>query len=193
MEKKRNRNAIRSVNMIMDAYAELLSVTPMEKITVTAIVNKAGLNRSTFYAHFDCPADVHKLLEQKLVEELMEKINGLEFIGIMKNPKPLLDIVAELFEMRMDYIKLMFDKHLATEWLESIKEGLINKFMSDAEKEGKCENKDVLLINLRMFIGGYISLCRDYINNKIEYTPSQLSESVATIIAGGLAASNIVK
>ncbi|MGM9938040.1 MAG: TetR/AcrR family transcriptional regulator [Candidatus Ornithomonoglobus sp.] len=189
MEKKRNRNAIRSVNMLMDAYFELLSSMPAEKITVTAIVNKAGLNRSTFYAHFDCPNDVRRLLEERLVEELMEQIDCLDFKGIMKNPQPLLDIVAERLESRMDYLRVMFDKHPAAEWMERVKEALIERFMSDAEAEGAYENKDVLLINLRFFVGGYISLCRDYINNKLTHTPSELSESLAKTIAGGLSAS----
>lgn len=189
MEKKRNRNAIRSVNMIMNAYGELLKVTPMEKITVTSIVNKAGLNRSTFYAHFDCPNDVRKMLEKKLVDELMEKIDCLDFKGLMADPQPLLDIVAERLEERMDYLNVMLERYPATEWMESIKEAIIERFMSDAEAEGSYENKDDLLINLRFFVGGYISLCRDYINNKISDTPSELSESLARTIAGGLLAS----
>ncbi|MDD6763415.1 MAG: TetR/AcrR family transcriptional regulator [Clostridiales bacterium] len=189
MEKKRNRNAIRSVNMIMNAYGELLKVTPMEKITVTSIVNKAGLNRSTFYAHFDCPNDVRKMLEKKLVDELMEKIDCLDFKGLMADPQPLLDIVAERLEERMDYLNVMLERYPTTEWMESIKEAIIERFMSDAEAEGSYENKDDLLINLRFFVGGYISLCRDYINNKISDTPSELSESLARTIAGGLLAS----
>lgn len=189
MEKKRNRNAIRSVNMIMNAYGELLKMIPMEKITVTSIVNKAGLNRSTFYAHFDCPNDVRKMLEKKLVDELMEKIDCLDFKGLMADPQPLLDIVAERLEERMDYLNVMLERYPATEWMESIKEAIIERFMSDAEAEGSYENKDDLLINLRFFVGGYISLCRDYINNKISDTPSELSESLARTIAGGLLAS----
>ena len=83
MEKKRNRNALRSINMIMEAYVELLSEKPAEKITVTAIVNKAGLNRSTFYAHFSCPNDVMDMLEQRLVEDLLNSLKKFDLDGLM--------------------------------------------------------------------------------------------------------------
>lgn len=59
MEKeKRNRNALRSQKMLINAFVDLVQDTPPEKITVTSIVNKAGLNRSTFYAHFNRPSDI---------------------------------------------------------------------------------------------------------------------------------------
>lgn len=188
MEKKRNRNAVRSINMLADAYFELLCSQRDEKITVTAIVNKAGLNRSTFYAHFDSPEDVRRLIEKRLSDELTETINSLGFGGIMKDPKPLLDIVAKRLESRSGYLKALFETHPAGEWLENIKEALINKFMSDAETACAGEDRDALLINLRFFVGGYISLCRDYIDNKLSIPPSALSESLAKTIAAGLAA-----
>ena len=50
--KKNYRNAVRSKKMIRQACLELLQEKPCEKITVTDIVARADLNRSTFYAHY---------------------------------------------------------------------------------------------------------------------------------------------
>ncbi|MBR2950520.1 MAG: TetR family transcriptional regulator, partial [Lachnospiraceae bacterium] len=63
-EKKENRSAIRSRRLIREALLELLQEKKFEKITVTDIVKRADINRSTFYAHYP---DVMGLLE-----ELME-------------------------------------------------------------------------------------------------------------------------
>ena len=186
--KKRNRNAIRSVNMLMDAYIKLLMYMPAEKITVTAIVNEAGLNRSTFYAHFGCPNDVYRKLETRLVEELLERINGLSLEGLIQNPKPMLETVTRLIEERRDYVKLMFEKHKAEHWMESLKEAVIDKFMSDKYTAQLYADREMLMVNLRFFVGGYISLCRDYISNKIEKPLSEMTDTLATTIAVGLAA-----
>lgn len=190
--KKRNRNAIRSVNMIMDAYIELLSVTSIEKITVTAIVNKAGLNRSTFYAHFDCPNDVQKLLEQRIVEDLLEHLKDIDLEGLIKNPQPLLEIVSERIESNMDQVKLMFEKHPASQWLDSLREAVIDKFMSDTKSVELYADREMLLMNLRFFVGGYIALCKDCITNKIDRRLSDLTETLSKTIAAGLAVSSNV-
>ena len=171
MEKKRNRNAIRSENMIADAYIGLLKELPAERITVTAIVDRAGLNRSTFYAHFGCPEDVHKLLERRIADELLESINKVDLKNTMKNPKPLLDVVAELIESRKSFIELMFERNSSSNWLDRISEAVTDKFMSDTENVAQYKDGEQLMINLRFFIGGYISMCREYI---------------AVTIAGGL-------
>ena len=51
-EKKEYRNAVRSRRMIREAFVALLHEKPFEKITATDIINRSGLNRSTFYAHY---------------------------------------------------------------------------------------------------------------------------------------------
>ena len=45
------RSAIRSRRMIREAYTVLLKEKDLSKITVTDIVNRADINRATFYAH----------------------------------------------------------------------------------------------------------------------------------------------
>lgn len=188
MEKKRNKNAIRSVKMLVDAYIALLHKMPAERITVTAIVNRAELNRSTFYAHFGCPDDVHMLLEEQLVDDLFDRINGLDFKGVMQDPKSILNIVAELIEEKKDFIELMFERHPSADWLYRIKEAVIEKFVSDADSEGLYADRDMLIINIRFFVGGYISMCRDYISNKLNNSMRELTDPLSKTIAGGLSA-----
>ena len=48
------RSAIRSRRMIREAYTVLLKEKDLSKITVTDIVNRADINRATFYAHYCC-------------------------------------------------------------------------------------------------------------------------------------------
>lgn len=185
MERKRNRNALRSMNVIMEAYVCLLKETPMEKITVTAIVNKAGLNRSTFYAHFTSPDDVQKMLEQKLVEDFLEALKDFDLDGLIKDPQPFLNAIAERIDMKMNYVKLMFEKHPASLWLNRLREAVIDKFMSDPNVEKYGDNK-LLLIKLRFFVGGYISLCRDVLSNNLSGTLTDFNEILSDTISAGL-------
>jgi len=70
-EKKEYRSAIRSRRLINQAFLELLREKPFEKITVTDIVKRADINRSTFYAHYpDVRGLVEVLLENTINRSL---------------------------------------------------------------------------------------------------------------------------
>ena len=54
-------------NAIMDSLQTLLEEKPFVKITVKDIVENTGINRNTFYYHFD---DIYDLLEQLFQREV---------------------------------------------------------------------------------------------------------------------------
>jgi AcrR family transcriptional regulator len=51
---------------IKATFISLLNKKPLNKITVKEIVEECGINRNSFYYHFD---DIPSLLEEILVEE----------------------------------------------------------------------------------------------------------------------------
>lgn len=53
-----NMNSIRSINLIISALLTLMDQKPYNKISISDITTKAGVVRSTFYAHFTTKEDV---------------------------------------------------------------------------------------------------------------------------------------
>ena len=56
-----------------DSLKKLLAEKPLNKITVTDIVNDCGLNRMTFYYHFK---DIYDLLEWVCVADAEKALKG---------------------------------------------------------------------------------------------------------------------
>ena len=46
--------------LIINTFLELVEEKPLDKITIQDIANKCGINRNTFYYHFD---DIYSLIE----------------------------------------------------------------------------------------------------------------------------------
>lgn len=62
---------------IMQSFIELLNEKPFHKITVKDIVEHCGINRNTFYYHFE---DIYDLLNKLLEEEIEKsKINKMTY------------------------------------------------------------------------------------------------------------------
>lgn len=58
---------------IVDAFEQLLEEKPLNKITVKDIVERCGVNRNTFYYHFQ---DIPSLLDEAIVERTNEMIRN---------------------------------------------------------------------------------------------------------------------
>ena len=72
MNKKNNRQYQGSAVRMEVALLELMNQFPFEKITVKTICDRAGVNRSTFYAHYTDIYDMIEQMENNLRKELME-------------------------------------------------------------------------------------------------------------------------
>lgn len=67
-----NRNARRTRALIEEAFLELIKEKPYMKISVREITERADVNRSTFYSHYQ---DIYDLLEQ-IEQNLMDGIKS---------------------------------------------------------------------------------------------------------------------
>lgn len=58
---------------------ELLENTEYESITVSAICNQAGINRTTFYAHFENITDILDIINSGLLDTFLTE-NNIEYM-----------------------------------------------------------------------------------------------------------------
>ena len=139
MAKATYRNSIRSQKMIKQAFLELINTTnDVSKISVTDIVNKANLNRGTFYSHYvniealvkaifaDITNDLNKVLESFSPESFKE--NPSLFFSSFGNH--IMD--NELFykqlangnsaKQQLDYLCKIINKHISSKYLAYYKD-----------------------------------------------------------------------
>jgi AcrR family transcriptional regulator len=74
---KQNPQIKRTKRLLQDALIELLKEKQYQKITVTDIVTRAGLSRTTFYAHYD--------YKEELIEQCLEDLLAVIFYDSFSN------------------------------------------------------------------------------------------------------------
>lgn len=101
---KKSEIALQTRRNIMDAFWSLYCETRIEKITVKAIVVKAGYNRSTFYEYF---LDIYDVLEQveKSLIPTFEELPPIT-IGAQVHGMPM-DVFFELYEKNSAYYAVL--------------------------------------------------------------------------------------
>jgi AcrR family transcriptional regulator len=71
---KENRKTRYTRMALRDSLMELLEDKPISKITVKELCERADINRTTFYAHYDSPADLLVQIEDETLAWANEKI-----------------------------------------------------------------------------------------------------------------------
>ena len=70
MKKKENQRIALTKLLLKENLLQLMSEKDFQSITVTELCDAAGVNRSTFYNHYGCPADVLADVEKGVFADL---------------------------------------------------------------------------------------------------------------------------
>ena len=185
--KKRNRNALRSKRLLVEAYEELMQIMPAEKITVTAVVDRAGLNRSTFYAHFTDVEDILEYIGSNIAHKLSEIMNELDCRRTLYDPLPMLMRVSEFIEERKSFYTKVVRLNPSGRLIYNLKEILIDYLAKDINTVRSFAAEGEFYINLRFIAGGYFSLCCDWLRGTINMPLKDISAAIAKTIQSGTA------
>ena len=114
---------------IRNAFIELRSRKPLEKITIKELCEHAYINKSTFYSHYKDIYDLSERMEEEVVSSITNSISHPEYI--MENPA---EFTRELFLAYLSQnslITILFSgsqrNHLADRIETSIKEMIFRK------------------------------------------------------------------
>lgn len=177
------RSAIRSRKMIRESFLELLKEKDISKITVTDIVNKADLNRSTFYAHYMDVRAITEEMENEVIDKMIEILKKFEFKNFFNNPTPLLLEVSRFLESNQDTYKILLKVNDAETFLKKLKNEFAKYMMLDTDIPEYL--KDSKMVNLRIsyFAGGIINMYQDWFNGNLDCSLNDIALEVSKLLS----------
>lgn len=72
MKKKENQRVALTKRLLKEHLLRLMSEKSIQRITVSELCEAAEINRSTFYNHYGCPADVLREIELDFIDDLVQ-------------------------------------------------------------------------------------------------------------------------
>ena len=181
-EKKEYRSATRSRRFIRQALMDLLREKSFEKITVTDIVNRADINRSTFYAHY---TDVRALMEEiqdELVERALSVVKEMDFLELIHSPVPFLRKLIDIGNENRELYTIVGKTMLTMSQLEKIKVILVEKALNLPEIPEEIRSRKDFKIRLHFFVGGIINVYQQYLIGNLDATTEEIIEEISVLI-----------
>lgn len=112
--------------LIINTFLELVEEKPLDKITIQDIADQCGINRNTFYYHFD---DIYSLIETifsnhlKKIEQMFEdgaswsECSEIALKFLIENRRAIRHIAFSMSRSQLDHYLFVVFKKIFTEYL----------------------------------------------------------------------------
>ena len=172
------RSSIRSKNIIKKTLLELMQEKSFDDITVTDIVDRADINRGTFYAHYKNTRDVLKHINEEMLNSVTESIEMYSADYIFINPKNLFQSISNAITKDLNYYRLAFKIGGIPDYISENKQQIFDYFLSS--NTGKIiENalgRQYFLCILDFWVSGILNLYYDSLTGRIPMSIAELPE-----------------
>ena len=178
MARAEYRSAIRSRKLINAALADLLQEKPLDKITVTDVVNRAQINRGTFYAHY---ADIPDVI-QNLIQNTFSGIQDA-----LSDPCPAPTQIPRVLLVRLQSIleEDLYRKIMNSSTFTLMQEQLIKTvldYLSPREAEFGFESHEQYMLTMRFCAGGLSNLYRDWFAGELSISLDELTVQAENLL-----------
>ncbi len=164
-----NSSSVKTRNLIKKVFAELINEKKqLNKITVTELVKRAKLTRSTFYTHYDNIYEVAHDYELQTIDLLCSEDLKLYSKQDIKN---YFDNIIQCLKDNEETYKLLLSADESLLFLEKLKK-IASKKIYDALKDN-CKDK-YLELNVSFLMNGILMEVLKYFRNESNYTLDEL-------------------
>lgn len=184
-QKAEYRNAVRSKKLIRNAFIELLQEKKLDKITVTNIVEKAELNRGTFYTHY---ADINMLIqsiEDEVIHSLYSLLSKEENPYLLKDPLPLFLKISQYLEQNQDLVIALMSSQSTNLFIVHLPDLIAKHLASTEDIDEEVRNSPSFKERCYFYAGGAGSLYMAWFRETVSGSLEDVAYRLADIIRQG--------
>ncbi len=173
---------------IVETFIRLLNEKPLDKITVKEIVDNCGINRNTFYYHFE---DIHGLLvyildaEAQQVIEQHASVDSLEE-GFIAAAKFALENKRAAYHIYYSVSREELERYLNSVAHE-VMERLVESIIKDVPGECLAREEDIRLL-IQFYQSGMVGLTTQWLSRGMKDDPEVLIRRLGVLLKGSLGA-----
>lgn len=180
MAKAEYKSAIRSRKLIRTALADLLQEKPLDKITVTDVVNRAQINRGTFYAHY---ADIPDVIDH-VIREAFDRIRQVlaDITGEVRTiPRILTRQILLILEEDPDFYRKVMNSGISTLLRQRLSDFIL-EYLLQREGDFPTYNHGQYVLTIRFCAGGLGALYQDWFAGKLPMTLPELTAAAENML-----------
>lgn len=185
MERKQNQRITLTRRMLKESLLQLMEVKNIQKISVSELCKNAGINRATFYNHYDMPSDILKEIGNDMAGEIQTllKEKGLHS-SISLQEK--VELVCGYLQNNKRTAKLLFQNNTPeSEFAVKLIKGQ-NQWGSVCNTLTSMHGEDGKDLLLTFLVYGAYNMITKWLLDDIKKTPKEMGELISGIRVNGV-------
>ncbi len=168
--------------MIRQAFETLIREKEFSKITVTDIVQRADLNRSTFYAHYPDIYGIVEEMQNEIMQKHMEIFSNIEYRNILKDPMPYLQCITDTMQESIALAKTLGVSQDIQQKSGRFQLLLENDIMHNSDIPAAVRNSPQFSIRVHFFLGGIMNTYQRWATGNLNCSLEQVTAQIAKMI-----------
>lgn len=190
MDKSRHTNVDRRVRKTKKVLKESLATLLLEKdindITVQKLVNRADINRGTFYLHYRDIYDMLSQIEMEMLEELYD-ISKLFPVHLPKeSPRPYISAMFQYIADNQTFCKMLLGPHGDMAFVEKLKKLVKEKCLHSLMETWPASETQRFQYFASYAVAGCIGLLQTWMDSGMKASPQELAQVAEGMINNGI-------
>ncbi|MCI6701111.1 MAG: TetR-like C-terminal domain-containing protein [Erysipelotrichaceae bacterium] len=173
---KNDQRVIITKKMLKEGLLTLLKKKDLNKITITDLCTQSGINRATFYRHYEEPKDILNEIRYSIFEDIK---NIQKQLTINNSLDILLEKVCEYFYENKDLLNILFKYRNDEDFVALINE-ICKQRLPYIRKQGYMKEYDdeSLQLSTYYFAGGIYYILRQWLSQYPDKSPEEIAHII---------------
>jgi AcrR family transcriptional regulator len=177
---RENQRVVITRRMLKESMLKILKEKDLDSISVAELCREAGINRATFYRHYEIPRDVLTEIQRDFYKEMKQQTN------MPKSPEDIRTAVEKLcvfLNDHQDLIRIFIRNNSDKDFIN-----FVNELYSEAAKEysrmniqEKLSQEDIQFLTLYN-VGGSYFVIKNWIMGSIRKKPAEMADYVYDLV-----------
>ncbi len=180
-----DKRVMKTKRAIHSAMTRLLSVKPIEEITVTELSNAAEINRKTFYSYYNSVYMVAEEMEDEIVERFEDTLRKIDFETLLQDPQTTFNTLARIIASDLDFYETILTNRNQVYFLQkiitSLKERIMALYFDRNSKDFELQE-----YMLEYIISGLVSVYQKWFKSGRKTDIEELSKYISMLAVNGV-------
>lgn len=180
-----DKRVMKTRRAIHNAMTRLLTLKPIEEITVTELADAAEINRKTFYNYYNSVYMVAEEMEDEIVERFEDTLRIIDFETLLQDPQTTFNTLARIIASDLDFYETILTNRNQVFFLQkiitSLKERIMALYFDRNSKDFELQE-----YMLEYIISGLVSVYQKWFKSGRKTDIEELSKYISMLAVNGV-------
>ncbi|HHU77432.1 MAG: TetR/AcrR family transcriptional regulator [Caldicoprobacterales bacterium] len=181
-EKKTDQRIRLTRTLLKNALVQLMQENHISKISVRALCETAGINRSTFYLHYTDPYDLLASVEKEVLDNLNQHLNLQSIVDKQPLSSQVMTRVLDYVKENVDLFKALLSENCDYAFQRDLME--LAQVLSSQPNQS-LDQRTIGYVK-DFCLSGTISVLQKWLQEGMQESTAQISEFIVQIMYFGL-------